>query len=199
MIVKRFTFPLMALAALSACGAPTSDGGEAPDPAASTAPDEDNGEAAVSILRSDIEQPALPVAPLEPLNITVGFPEGGLELDAAALLELQKIIISEQLELGGEVTLRGHSDAGGSDAVNERVSRARADQVKDWLIENNVAADRIKIIAFGEQNPIEPNALPDGTPNEEGRALNRRVEVLIPPPSSDGAAPQTEADEDSGA
>ncbi len=156
-----------------------------------------NGEA-VSILRSDIEQPALPVAPLEPLNITVGFPDGGSKLDAAALLELQKVIISEQLELGGEVTLRGHSDAGGSDAVNERVSRARADQVKDWLIENDVAAGRITIIAFGEQNPIEPNALPDGTPNEEGRALNRRVEVLIPPPASNGEKPETKPAEGSG-
>ena len=37
------------------------------------------------------------------------------------------------------------------------------------------------MIAVGEQNPIAPNALPDGEPNEPGRARNRRVELEIAP------------------
>ena len=49
-----------------------------------------------------------------------------------------------------------------------------------WLKDNGVDADRISLIVFGEQNPIEPNALPDGTPNAIGRAANRRVEIEIP-------------------
>ena len=39
---------------------------------------------------------------------------------------------------GGAITLRGHSDAGGSDSANMRVSRGRAEQVRDWLIEEEV-------------------------------------------------------------
>ncbi len=195
MQIGRFTIALLALAALNACelnrddsaGAPNPDPAAAPGSEAGSEPTSEPSEA-VSILRADIEQPELPAAPLEPLNTIIGFPDGGSDLDAEALLELQKVIISEQLELGGPITLRGHSDAGGSDAVNERASRARAEQVRDWLIGKDIAETRITIIAFGEQNPVEPNALPDGTPNEEGRALNRRVEVLIVPPAQTGQA-----------
>ena len=190
MQIGRFTLALLALAALNACEVKSDDSAGAPDPEAAATPasepaSEPTSEPSegVSILRADIEQPELPAAPLEPLNAVIGFPNGGSELDAEALIELQKVIISEQLELGGLITLRGHSDAGGSDTVNERASTARAEQVREWLTGKGIAEDRIVIIAFGEQNPVEPNALPDGTPNEEGRALNRRVEVLIVPPA----------------
>lgn len=190
----RFTIgtviALGALTALSACelkrDQASAEGSGAGDdtPAAETvaAPTSEPSEP-VSILRADIEQPEMPEPPLEPLNAVIGFPEGGSELDAAALIALQKVIVSEQIELGGPVALRGHSDAGGSDTVNTRASQARAEQVREWLMDNDIAQDRITIIAFGEQNPAQPNALPDGTPNEAGRALNRRVEVLIVPPS----------------
>ena len=65
-----------------------------------------------------------------------------------------------------------------------RASMARAEAVRDWLVENGADAERITTIAFGEQNPIEPNALPDGSPNEEGRAANRRVELTIDVPDA---------------
>ena len=77
----------------------------------------------------------------------------------------------------------GHSDSGGSDEVNIRASLERAEAVRDWMVANGVAEERITLVAFGEQNPAAPNALPDGSPNEEGRAANRRVEIVV---ASDG-------------
>jgi OOP family OmpA-OmpF porin len=68
-----------------------------------------------------------------------------------------------------------------------RAGLERAEAVRDWLIEMGVAEDRSEVLTFGEQNPIEPNALPDGTPNEEGRAANRRVEILITAPAQPAA------------
>ena len=84
----------------------------------------------------------------------------------------------------------GHSDAGGSDQVNLRVSLERAEAVRDYLVGQGADEKRIRVIAFGSQNPVEPNALPDGSPNEAGRAANRRVEVTIelPAPASTGPA-----------
>ena len=116
---------------------------------------------------------------LEPLVVSVTFPDGGADFDSAALGKLASVVSSEQNERGAGIVLRGHSDAGGSDDANMRASLARAEAVRDWLIGKGVAEGRISVIAFGEQNPAQPNALPDGTPNEEGRALNRRVEVTV--------------------
>lgn len=133
----------------------------------------------ISILRADIERPDQSEPVLEPLELTIGFPAGGTALDTAAVAQVQAALASEQIAFDGKIILRGHSDAGGNDAANLRASRARAETVRDWLVENGVAADRIEIIAFGEQNPVAPNALPDGSPNDEGRAANRRVEIEI--------------------
>ncbi len=57
--------------------------------------------------------------------------------------------------------------------------------------ERGIAETRIEVIALGEQNPIEPNALPDGAPNEAGRAANRRVELSVLVPENDPAAKPT--------
>ncbi|MEM6476699.1 MAG: OmpA family protein [Pseudomonadota bacterium] len=174
-----------AMAALAGCGQSADDA--APDEAA--ADPTPSPEEPVSILRPDVEQPEEEAATLlEPLNTVIGFPDSEAELDADAVAALEAVLESEQLATGAGVTLRGHSDTGGSDASNLRASQMRAEAVRDWLIDQGVAEDRIVIIAFGEQNPVQPNALPDGTPNEAGRAANRRVEVLIVPPKGTLAA-----------
>lgn len=175
--------PILTLALIAALGACA----QTDEPPEDTAPTvnveaEPTPEASetISILRTDIEQPDEPEPELEPLELTIGFPAGGTALDTAAVAQVQAALASEQIALGGPIILRGHSDAGGNDAANLRASRARAETVRDWLVENGIAADRIEIIAFGEQNPVEPNALPDGSPNAEGRAANRRVEIEVP-------------------
>lgn len=141
------------------------------------------GDAAVDEKRS-IFRPEFQVEPIEALEpqgvleTRLLFPEGA-ELTEEARAELATVLASPQVAEGGEIVLRGHSDSGGSDEANMRASQARADAVRDWLIENGVAEERITLIAFGEQNPEAPNALPDGTPNEAGRATNRRVEIEV--------------------
>ena len=142
-----------------------------PEPSPTVAP--------TSIIREGFEEPVPEVVALAPLDVRIAFADGGAELAEDSIAELETVLASPQMEEGGPVVLRGHSDAGGSDEANMRASRERAEAVRDWLVENGVAEDRIELIAFGEQNPIEPNAKPDGTPNEAGRALNRRVDVHI--------------------
>lgn len=150
-------------------------------PAESPNPQESATGEPVSILRPDVEEPEA-IVPIEPVRVTLPFPEGA-ELGGAALEELAAVLESRALKEGGAITLGGHSDAGGNDAVNQRISQQRADAVKNWLVEQGIAEARITTIAFGEQNPVAPNALPDGSPDEEGRAANRRVELKVAPPS----------------
>ncbi|WP_164931252.1 OmpA family protein [Erythrobacter sp. HKB08] len=149
-----------------------------PEPTESATP---RAEATNSIFDTEAGVEIAP-EPLLPLEVTVGFPEGGTELDEEAMQAISQILESEQLAFGGAIVLRGHSDAGGNDTVNERTSRERAEAVAAQMVAAGIPEDRIEIIAFGEQNPLEPNALPDGTPNEEGRAANRRVEVTVEVP-----------------
>lgn len=137
----------------------------------------------VSIIREDIES-AREAPPLAPLRARLGFPEGDVDLSEKARAELTTLLRSPQLAAGGEIVLRGHTDSSGHDKANLRASRRRAEAVRDWLVEQGVSEERIRVIALGEQNPIEPNALPDGSPNEAGRAANRRVEVTIAVPES---------------
>ncbi len=170
MKIRSTGLVVLAVTALTACKNEVS----APDPGASP-----TGEASpVSILRPDVEQP--PQEPrLSPLEVRIGFPEGGAELSEDALTNMAEAFESPQMAEGGTIVLRGHSDAGGSDDANIRASQARAEAVRGWLVEQGVARDRISVIAFGEQNPIQPNALPDGAPNEAGRAANRRVDITV--------------------
>ena len=181
------TFSIALVLTLSACG-----GREQPEPEPT---EEESAEAVdtepVSILRPDIEE-AVEV-PLEALEVTIGFPGGGAELDAAAVTKLEELLQTRQQREDVPIIVGGHSDAGGNDAVNQRVSQERADAVRDWLIGKGVRAERITTIAFGEQNPVEPNALPDGEPNEAGRAANRRVVVRLDVPKGAMVKPDPDA------
>ena len=168
-------FSLIAAAAtlmLAACG----------DQRGAPPPEEEEGGDKRSIFRPEFQ--VEPIEALEPrgaLETRIAFPEGA-ELTEEARADLATVLASPQMGEGGTVTLRGHSDSGGDDEANLRASQARADAVAEWLIENGVAQERIVVIAFGEQNPVAPNALPDGTPNEAGRATNRRVEIEVSVP-----------------
>lgn len=67
----------------------------------------------------------------------------------------------------------GHTDSVGSDAYNERLSLARAESVKAYLVSKGVEAKRIRTEGKGESQPIADNA------TKEGRAKNRRVEIEV--------------------
>ena len=140
---------------------------------------EEPAEGKRSIFRPEFQvEPIDSLSPPESLETRIIFPDGA-QLSQEARAELATVLASPQVTGGGAIVLRGHSDSGGSDDANMRASRARAEAVRDWLVENGVEASRISVIAFGEQNPAAPNALPDGSPNEEGRLANRRVEIEV--------------------
>lgn len=187
---------LAGILSLSACQANTEDqSANEPDVVQESPPPTGEPTETVSILRSDIEQPPLPDQPVSSFELTVGFPEGGDDLDEQAIEALAEIASSEQIAMGGPIVLRAHSDSAGSDNANARAAEARGLAVAGWLVDQGIDDDRIDVIVFGEQNPIEPNALPDGSPNEEGRALNRRVEVLVlvPAPTVEAASESVES------
>ena len=71
------------------------------------------------------------------------------------------------------VRIEGHTDNVGPDNNNLKLSGARAEAVRDYLVRKGVAAGRLDARGFGEMYPIESND------TESGRAANRRVEFII--------------------
>ncbi|MBX9686854.1 MAG: OmpA family protein [Candidatus Obscuribacterales bacterium] len=78
------------------------------------------------------------------------------------------------------IKVEGHTDGKGSDDYNQNLSERRAERVKNWLIEKDISpASAISIEGFGEKRPVARNQNPDGSDNPQGRALNRRVEIVV--------------------
>lgn len=150
-----------------------------PPPGATPSPDASESPVA-SIIRDEVREDEMEV-PVQALHVTVPFGEGGNDISAEATQVLRGVLDSEAMGEGWTVTLRGHTDSSGNDSANLRASRARGEAVAAWLVERGVDDERIEVIAFGEQNPIAANAKPDGSPNEQGRARNRRVDIEIAP------------------
>jgi len=71
------------------------------------------------------------------------------------------------------VMVEGHTDSVGRSTTNLRLSQRRADAVRDYLIGQGVAPDRLTAVGFGEEKPIETNR------TKRGREVNRRVEFTI--------------------
>jgi outer membrane protein OmpA-like peptidoglycan-associated protein len=71
------------------------------------------------------------------------------------------------------LTIQGHTDSQGSDSYNLDLSQRRADAVRNYLVQRGYPADRIQAHGLGKGQPIADNA------SAEGRANNRRVEIII--------------------
>jgi outer membrane protein OmpA-like peptidoglycan-associated protein len=73
------------------------------------------------------------------------------------------------------VEVSGHTDSIGSDAANQVLSERRANSVASYLIGQGVQRERFEIVGMGERYPVASND------TEQGRALNRRVEIRLLP------------------
>lgn len=73
------------------------------------------------------------------------------------------------------VDIVGHASSDGDDAYNQRLSERRANAVRDYLVSQGMQPVRVATYGMGETQPIADNA------TAEGRAANRRVEILLTP------------------
>lgn len=81
--------------------------------------------------------------------------------------------IGRNLDPNVRVTIVGHTDSTGSDAINDPLSRERAEAVRDYLGSRGLAASRVTVAGRGSHEPVA------GNDTESGRAANRRVEIFL--------------------
>lgn len=99
--------------------------------------------------------------------ITFGL--GDSALTAAGRVTLDGAAEIIQAQPGLRVLIAGHTDTTGSAAFNEQLSQERADAVRQYLVEQGIAANRLVVVAYGELFPSSPGAAP----------LDRRVEFEV--------------------
>jgi OOP family OmpA-OmpF porin len=85
---------------------------------------------------------------------------------------LAKTIESLKANPAIRVSVNGYTDNVGADSYNLTLSKRRAESVKQHLVAGGIDAGRIETRGFGAASPVADNSTP------EGRAANRRVEVL---------------------
>jgi outer membrane protein OmpA-like peptidoglycan-associated protein len=95
------------------------------------------------------------------------------ELKDAAKTNVQSLASSLNKYPGTDIKIIGHTDSRGSEAYNMRLSERRADAVKDYAIAQGVPSYRLITLGKGYAESIGDNA------TENGRAQNRRVEIVI--------------------
>jgi len=105
----------------------------------------------------------------------VSFDSAKAELkdEAYSVLDKQAEILNQYFPQAS-VWVCGFTDATGSDELNERLSLKRAEAVATYLASKGVAASRLKTRGFGKEFEVASNDTP------EGKARNRRTEVILP-------------------
>jgi outer membrane protein OmpA-like peptidoglycan-associated protein len=101
----------------------------------------------------------------------IHFDTDKADLKVGASMTLEEVVKPLKGHPDLAVEIQGHTDSTGSDEHNLDLSRRRAATVKSYLLLYGIAGDRLTTTGFGESKPVGDNA------TEEGRALNRRVEL----------------------
>jgi outer membrane protein OmpA-like peptidoglycan-associated protein len=109
------------------------------------------------------------------LSGSVLFASGKATLLPSAQTRLDEVADALRAEANHKIVVEGHTDATGSDTTNQDLSRRRAEAVRAYLITRGVEASAIEAVGLGSSRPVADNTSP------EGRANNRRVEIIVRP------------------
>ncbi|MCI0750334.1 MAG: OmpA family protein [Flammeovirgaceae bacterium] len=88
--------------------------------------------------------------------------------------ELNKLENMLATNPGMKVEIGGHTDNVGTWVYNKQLSQRRAEAVKDFLVKKGIDPRRVKAVGYGEMKPLASN-----DDNDDGREINRRVEVKV--------------------
>lgn len=103
--------------------------------------------------------------------VLFGFDQSNLTTEAKKNLDDLVIILNKYPDT--DIEIQGHTDNTGTAEYNQKLSRTRADNVGNYLVEHSIKSERITAIGYSFRVPKYDNA------TAEGRKQNRRVEFVI--------------------
>ncbi|MBN2664783.1 MAG: PD40 domain-containing protein [Bacteroidales bacterium] len=115
-----------------------------------------------------------PIVEGEKINLKNTFFEtDSYNINPKSYVELNKLVDFLKLNLNVQIQVAGHTDNIGSSDYNLKLSKNRAESIRNYLIDKEIQPNRISSIGYGYTKPIADNQ------TEEGRKLNRRTEIII--------------------
>jgi outer membrane protein OmpA-like peptidoglycan-associated protein len=111
----------------------------------------------------------------------ISFDTGRYDIKPSMRPVLDRLASSLVQHAVTRVTIIGHTDSTGSDAVNNPLAINRAAAVRDYMVPRGVASQRVSVEGRGAREPVADNGSADG------RARNRRVEIFIAEVPSNGS------------
>lgn len=103
----------------------------------------------------------------------ISFDTGRADIKANFRPILDRFAATLAENRASSVSIVGHTDSSGSDAINVPLSRERAAHTRDYLATRGVAPERVEVEGRGANEPIASND------DNAGRARNRRVEIYV--------------------
>lgn len=116
---------------------------------------------------------ALAVEPTPSEKFILYFETGTTDLRSDSQPVIADVVAAVKRRAAVAIAISGHTDATGSDQINDRLALARAEKVKELLMQQGVAQDLISVSSHGKGNPAIPTAEGVAEPR------NRRVEVIV--------------------
>ena len=101
------------------------------------------------------------------------FDTGKWELKETSEVELKFLLKFLRQNPNISIEVQGHTDDVGNEKDNLTLSQRRAEAVRDFLLEQGVASERLTAKGYGENQPVAGNI------TDEDRAQNRRTEIKI--------------------
>ena len=102
----------------------------------------------------------------------VQFETGSADLLADSNAVLDKVAETAQKYPDLRLRVEGHTDNVGAPTANQTLSEKRSQAVVTWLSSHGIEGDRLKAKGWGQSKPVDDNK------TEDGRAKNRRVELV---------------------
>jgi peptidoglycan-associated lipoprotein len=117
------------------------------------------------------------------MPVHFGFDDAAVRQQDQAALEKFAQVANTHYK-GATITIEGFADPAGSQAYNLRLSRERADAVRDYLVSKGLDGAQLRTVGYGKTRLVRPGA----KAGDDGAELNRRVTFVVETPAGASAA-----------